>query len=87
MPLPRDFLTRQIAATETQILAYQTLVADFLDNGGVITYTLDDGQTRTVVTRMDLVRLEQEIDRLLNRLSVLCARRDGSGSTIGRPDW
>jgi hypothetical protein len=87
MPLPRDFLNSQITATQTQINEYQSLIAEFLDNGGVITYTLDDGQTRTVVTRMDLVRLEQQVDRLLNRLSVLCARRDGGGSTIGRPCW
>ena len=86
MAISDTFLADRITATEAQIVAYEAAILAFANSGAIQTYKLDTGQTVQTVTRSDLVDLNQTLDILYNRLSTLCARRDGAAS-IGRPAW
>ena len=73
-------------ALETSIPIYEAAI-DALGNGNAQSYTLDTGQSRQTVTRLDLVGLQKVLDSMLNRYAVICARLTGSGTVIGRPQW
>jgi hypothetical protein len=80
------FLQARIDATKAQIIAYED-AATALASGGVQSYTLDTGQSRQTVTRLDLDNLQKTIDSLYNRLATLEARLNGSGTITARPAW
>lgn len=80
------FLQARIDATKAQIIAYEDAAAA-LASGGVQSYTLDTGQSRQTVTRLDLDNLQKTIDSLYNRLATLEARLNGSGTITARPAW
>lgn len=80
-----EFLQQRIEATKLAIVAYETAVLE-LTTGGVQSYTLDTGQSRQMVTRVDLAALHKSIDSLYNRLATLQARLNG-GSILSRPAW
>jgi Mg2+ and Co2+ transporter CorA len=84
--MDRDFLQERIDATKAQIIAYED-AATALASGGVQSYTLDTGQSRQTVTRLDLRALQDKIDSLYNRLATLEARLNGSGTVTARPAW
>jgi hypothetical protein len=81
-----DFLQARITATETLIVAYEDAVAALV-TAGVQSYTIDTGQTRNTVTKIDVPALQRQIDSLYNRLATLTARLNGSGTTTARPAW
>ena len=76
-------LQARIDATVAQIDAYEA-AALALGVGGVQSYTLDTGQTRQTVTKLDLDAIQKTLDRLYNRCVTLTARLNGSNVTIGR---
>ena len=78
------FLQARIATIETQIAAYEDAITAV--TSGVQSYTLDTGQTRQVVTRFDIDKLQAALDALYNRYSVMCARLN-SGTVTMRPGW
>jgi hypothetical protein len=78
------FLQDRITATKAQIIAYEDAITA-LAGGGVQTYTLDTGQSKQTVTKLDMERLETVLDGLYNRLTVFEARLTGNGVSIGRP--
>lgn len=80
------FLQSRIDATKAQIIAYEDAVTALV-GGGVQSYTLDTGQSRQTVTRLDLHTMQNKIDSLYNRLSTLEARLNGSGTVTARPAW
>lgn len=80
-----EFLQQRIDATKALIVAYEDAVTALVD-GGVQTYTLDTGQSRQTVTRLELATLNRNIDSLYNRLATLQARLNG-GSVNVRPAW
>jgi Mg2+ and Co2+ transporter CorA len=80
------FLQDRIAATKAQIIAYEDAAAA-LASGNIQSYTIDTGQTRQTVTRLDLADIQKTIDSLYNRLSTLQARLSGSGTVIVGPAW
>jgi len=80
------FLQERITATKAQIVAYEDATTA-LASGAVQSYTLDTGQTRQTVTKLDLVGLQKTLDALYNRLCVFEARLTGNGVIIGRPVW
>lgn len=84
--MDREFIQARIDATKAQIVAYED-AALALGTGGVQSYTLDTGQTRQTVTRLDLNWLQENIDRLYNRCATLEARLNGSGTVNVRPVW
>jgi hypothetical protein len=80
------FIQARIDATKAAIIAYETAQTT-LAAGNVQSYTLDTGQTRQTVTRLDLADLQRTIDSLYNRCATLEARLNGSGVIISRPAW
>lgn len=80
-----EFLQQRIDATKALIVAYEDAVTALV-SGGVQTYTLDTGQSRQTVTRLELATLNRNIDSLYNRLATLQARLNG-GSVNVRPAW
>lgn len=83
--MDRDFLQARIDATKTEIIAYETAVSALIA-GGIQQYSLDTGQSRQTVTKLDVNRLSEHIDSLYNRCATLEARL--SGATIhARPNW
>lgn len=80
------FLQARIDAAKAQVVAYEAAI-DALVAGGVQSYSLDTGQSKQTVTRVDLARLHAAVDSLLNRIATLQARLNGSGVLIGRPGF
>ena len=81
-----SFIQARIDATKLQIVAYED-AALALGTNGVQSYTLDTGQSRQTVTKLDLDKIQQTIDSLYNRCATLQTRLNGSGSIIGAPSW
>ena len=80
------FLQERITSTKAQIVAYED-AATALGTGGIQSYTIDTGQTRQTVTKLDLPMIQNTLDGLYNRLAVLEARLNGSGTKIGIASW
>lgn len=80
------YLQERITVTKTIIEAFEDAILA-LTIGQMTQYTMDTGQSRVVVTRADLVRLNAGLDGLYNRLCTMQARLDGSGSVTVRPGW
>ena len=84
--MDRAFLQDRITATKAQIVAYED-AALALGTGGVQSYTLDTGQSRQTVTKLDLEWMQKALDSLYNRCATLEARLNGSGTVTARPAW
>lgn len=80
-----EFLKARIEATKAQIIAYEDAITA-LTTGGVQSYTLDTGQSRQTVTRLELSTLNSALDGLYNRLVTLQARQTGGAVIVG-PAW
>lgn len=80
-----SFIQARIDAIKAQIVKYEE-AADALASG-VQSYTLDTGQSRQTVTRLDLNAIQKTIDTLYNRCATLEARLNGSGTVTVRPAW
>jgi len=83
--MDRTFIQERIAAVKAEIVAYETAITA-LTTAGITQYSIDTGQTRQTVTRLDVVRLNSQLDSLYNRLATLEARLYGSSITA-RPGW
>lgn len=79
------FIQGRIDATKLQIVAYEDAALALA--GGVQSYTLDTGQSRQTVTKLDLSAIQNTIDSLYNRCATLEARLNGSGTVTVRPAW
>jgi len=79
------FLLARITATKALIVVYEDAATAL--GGGVQSYTLDTGQTRQTVTRVDLGALQSTIESLYNRLATLEARLYGTGNVLVTPAW
>lgn len=80
------FIQSRIDATKLQIVAYED-AALALSTNGIQSYSLDTGQSKQNVTKLDLDKIQKTIDSLYNRCATLEARLNGSGSIIGAPSW
>lgn len=83
--MDRAFLQDRITATKAQIVAFED-AALALGTGGIQSYTLDTGQSRQTVTKLDLEWIQRTIDSLYNRCATLEARLNG-GSVVVSPAW
>ena len=81
-----EFLQRRIDATKLAIVAYEDAILQ-LTTGTVLTYSLDTGQTTQSVTKIDVVRLQAQLDAMYNRLTMLGARLTGNGAVRVVPAW
>jgi hypothetical protein len=79
-------LQARIDATKNIIDAYEAATLA-LGTNGAQSYTLDTGQTRQVVTKLDLADLNKTLDSLYNRLCMLEARQSGNNTVTARPSW
>ena len=81
-------LTRQIIdRIKTEILAWYDASLALSSNSGVLSYTIDTGQTKQTVTRNDLSMIEAKISSLENKCAVYETRLTGRGTTNARPGW
>jgi len=78
-----SFIQARITATKVLIVAYEDALTALA--GGVQSYTLDTGQTRQTVTKLDVTQLNKIVGSLYNRCATLEARLNGSGVLIARP--
>lgn len=83
--MDNSFIQDRITATKAQIVAYEDAALALA--GGAQSYTLDTGQSRQTVTKLDLSDLQNKIDSLYNRCATLEARLNGSGTLTTRPAW
>lgn len=79
------FIQERIDATKAQIIAYEDAATALAS--GVQSYTLDTGQTRQTVTKLDMRGIQLTLDQLYNRCATLEARLNGSGTVTVRPAW
>jgi len=82
--MDRAFIEARITSTKAQIVAYEDAATALAS--GVQSYTLDTGQSRQTVTKLDLNAIQNTIDALYNRCATLEARLNGGCTTV-RPDW
>lgn len=80
------FIQDRITATKTQIIAFETAIEAFANNGAIQTYKLDTGQTVQTVTRAELSQLQKTLDSLYNRCATLEARLNGAARIV-RPGY
>lgn len=81
-----DILQDQIDAAKAQLTALNAAQLG-ISSGAIESYTLDTGQSKITVTKSSISTLDNAIDSLLNRIATMCARLNGSGTTITRPCW
>lgn len=82
-----QFLENRLTATQNAIIAYEDAITALATNG-VSSYTLDTGQSRQVVTRLELGSMRLTLDNLYNRCATLEARLNGTGNTtVVCPQW
>lgn len=79
------YIQTRITVTEALIEAYEAAILA-LGTGGVQSYTIDTGQSRQTVTKMDLSQIQRSLDTLYNRLVTLQARLNG-GTVLAVPAW
>lgn len=79
------FIQARIDATKAQIVAYEDAALALA--AGAQSYTLDTGQSRQVVTKMELQQIQATIDALYNRCVTLEARLTGNGVLTVVPAW
>lgn len=80
--MANTFWQERLAKLELQIAAYEDAIDALL--AGAESYTLDTGQSRTVVKKWDIEKMQKTLDSLLNRYSTLEARCTGSNSFNGQ---
>ena len=81
----KSFIQGRIDSTKLQIVAYEDAALALAS--GVQSYTLDTGQSRQTVTKLDAKEIQRMIDSLYNRCATLGARLNGSGTITVRPAW
>ena len=80
------FLQDRLEATLRQINLYEAALEALMTNA-IQSYTIDTGQTKQVVTKADLFKLQQVIDMLYNRYIVIEARIGNGGTVTMGADW
>lgn len=81
-----DYLKQKIETLKAIIDAYDSAIIALV-GGGVQSYTLDTGQTRQTVTKMDILSLQSKRSSLYNELVTLDARINGGNVGVARPAW
>lgn len=79
------FLNARITAVQASIVIYEEAL-QVLGTDGAQSYTLDTGQTRQTVTKLNLTELRKTLDGLYNQYATLEARLNGASVIMG-PNW
>lgn len=80
------YLQERITKVKALITVYEDAILAIVTNGAQ-SYTLDTGQSRQTVTKVDVPDMETALKSLYNLLATLEARLNGSGVTTVRPAW
>jgi hypothetical protein len=78
--IPPTFWADRVAVAMTMLAAYDAAILALI--GGAQSYQLDTGQTRTLVSKVNLASLRIARDGLLNEISTLEARARGASTRI-----
>lgn len=78
-----SWIQERIDVILVQIEAYETAITE-LASSTTRSYTLSTGQTTQTVTKMDIARLQDELDKLLARLEYWESRLNRNGPTYAR---
>ncbi len=81
-----QFLSDRIEKTKEMIVALEAAILA-LTSSNIQSFTLDTGQTREVVQKRDISRLEMTLEELYSRLSNLEERLTGCGVFNVVPGW
>ena len=82
----RDWLIQRLTATRTQIEELEDAVIA-LATGQIQSYTLDTNQSRQTVTKLELGTLQNAIDKLYTRCTMLEYKIYGGQASYGGPRW
>lgn len=78
------FCQDRLDAVKAQIIAYDAAITAIVE-GGAQSYTLDTGQSKQTVTKLDIHRIQVILQSLENKYYTLLARCNGSGRSYGTP--
>lgn len=77
----QTFLETQLSKLEASISEYQDAILALVA-GGVFQYTLNTGQTIDTVTKIDVIRLQSQLDAMLNLYDRLCIRTGKKANVV-----
>jgi hypothetical protein len=80
------FLTQRLTVTKERIERIEVAIAE-LESGLIQSYTMDTGQSRQVVTMVNLTEARKYLESLYNLCAMLDQRLNGSSTLIARPGW
>lgn len=80
------WLDQRIEQTRRMIELHEDAILQ-IGTGAVMSYTLDTGQTRQVVTKQNLTELRNALASFESRLEMLENRRCGGGAVVMKPAW
>ena len=83
----RQFWQARKTAVLAEIEAYEAASLAFATNGALQEYKIDTGQTNQTVKRADLGKIQEVLDGLYNRYTVICSRLDGGSVSVGVPGF
>lgn len=84
MTTTNQMLQTRLTNLETQLDDMDAAIIG-ISAGTLESYTLDTGQDRQTVTKLNLKALVAARDSVLNQYDVICTRLNRSGSPIVRP--
>lgn len=82
----REWIERRIEQTRAMIEQYEDALLK-LSGDGVMSYTLDTGQTRQVVTKQNLTEIRNALASAENRLRMLQNDLNCGGAFTAKPGW
>ena len=83
--MDNTFLEERIVSIKARIVALEDAELA-LASGAIQEYTLDTGQTRQTVTKVNIATLQRTVTSLYNQYATLCARLNGAG-VMAVPSW
>lgn len=81
----REWLEQRIAAKKALVIAYEAALTALAS--GAQTYSLDTGQTRQTVSKVNLTEVRNAIAQLESDIATLQMRLNGCGRFYVRPGW
>ena len=76
----------RLEKAKTRVEELETALTGLVD-GSIMSYQLDSGQTRTLVTKHQVSQIVLALERAMNDVSVLDARVNGSAAARIQPDY
>ena len=81
-----EWWAERLEKAKTRVEDLEAAISGLAD-GSIMSYQLDSGQTRTLVTKQQISQIVLALERALNDVSVLDARVNGSAAARIQPDF